>query len=98
MSLKYDEAIKIMNEIKELPYLGARLMDWAYHNEAVDIAISSIEKQVPKKTSNTKAMRNFNNVIYSYRGDCPTCGCEDIMSCQCDYCRVCGQRLNWEVE
>lgn len=70
MSLKYDEAIEIMNEIKELPYLGSRLMDWVYHNEAVDIAISSIEKQVPKKVLVT---RKSCGIPF---GKCPLCNKE----------------------
>lgn len=87
MSLKFDEAIKIMHEIKELPYLGERLMDWKYHNEAVDIAISSIEKQVPKK------------VIHYLKDDKfeTTCCGIDVTNEDYKYCPECGQLLG-EVE
>lgn len=58
----------------------------------------ALEKQMPKKVSNRKLLRDFHDKPYSIRGNCPVCGYIGIMSTQTDYCYCCGQRLDWEGE
>ena len=50
--------------------------------KSLDIAISAIEKQIPKIVRETK-----NEIV------CPTCGTLVGLS---PYCRYCGQKLSWE--
>ena len=50
--------------------------------KSLDIAISAIEKQIPKKPRKTK-----NEIV------CPTCG---TLVGSSPYCRYCGQKLSWE--
>lgn len=54
-------------------------------NEAFDMAISALEKQIPKKPKSVF---------------CPQCG-EEFTDDDCwssDYCRKCGQAIDWEGE
>ena len=50
--------------------------------KSLDIAISAIEKQIPKIVRKTK-----NEIV------CPTCG---TLVGSSPYCRFCGQKLSWE--
>lgn len=50
--------------------------------KSLDIAISAIEKQIPKIVRKTK-----NEIV------CPTCG---TLVGSSPYCRYCGQKLSWE--
>ncbi len=73
--------------------------------EALDIAISALEKQIPKKPilySKKKAEIKEGDYIYV---KCPSCG-EYILSCfhyppwneiqkSHKYCENCGQKLDW---
>lgn len=51
--------------------------------KSLDIAISAIEKQIPKIVRKTKK----NEIV------CPTCG---TLVGSSPYCRYCGQKLSWE--
>ena len=50
--------------------------------KSLDIAISAIEKQIPKIDKKTK-----NEIV------CPACG---TLVGSSPYCRYCGQKLSWE--
>ena len=50
--------------------------------KSLDIAISALEKQIPKIVRKTK-----NEIV------CPTCG---TLVGSSPYCRYCGQKLSWE--
>ena len=50
--------------------------------KSLDIAISAIEKQIPKIVRKTK-----NEIV------CPTCG---TLVGSSPYCRYCGQKLSWD--
>ena len=50
--------------------------------KSLDIAISALEKQIPKMVRKTK-----NEIV------CPTCG---TLVGSSPYCRYCGQKLSWE--
>ena len=75
-----------MNIEKAIEYLkepiGKSLIE---HNEAINLAISALEKQVPKKV--VKAEYDYN---------CPICGYEYLVDEK--FCANCGQKLSWEVE
>jgi len=76
-----------MNDIERaIEYLkepiGKSLIE---HNEAINLAISALEKQVPKKV--VKAEYDYN---------CPICGYEYLVDEK--FCANCGQKLSWEVE
>lgn len=90
--MNYEEAINIlMNERpgcgEKIPYTEGKKC------EAYDIAISAIEKQIPNKVE-----------IWNGQASCPKCkklygNMTDIKRIHCldfDYCKHCGQKLNWE--
>ena len=55
-----------------------------------DMAISALEKQIPKKLQNLHRFRGREKCV----GTCPTCGyvcCSDYG----DYCGGCGQAIDW---
>ena len=89
-----EEAIK---ELKER-YLGmsayADREQFQKANQALDMAIESIEKQIPKKCE-------MNEGRTAYR--CPLCGkwfigsVDDMIYCEVEpkFCFICGQALDW---
>ena len=85
--------MKIRNAIQLLKYFPDWNVDdgWLTDNEMsalCDVAISALEKQIPKKP-----------VIYkgTNRADCPICGMtvRGIAKPFGDFCSKCGQRLDW---
>ena len=70
--MRYEEAIIDIRENIQ-PIVGGK---------SLDIAISAIEKQIPKIVRKTK-----NEIV------CPTCG---TLVGSSPYCRYCGQKLSWE--
>lgn len=61
--------------------------------EAVDMAIQALEKQIPKKVQ----LRHIHKFDGFDDGECPTCGLN--VSRDCDgtdvFCPDCGQKLDW---
>lgn len=70
--MTYEEAIIDIRENIQ-PIVGGK---------SLDIAISALEKQIPKIVRKTK-----NEIV------CPTCG---TLVGSSPYCRYCGQKLFWE--
>ena len=66
---------------------------WQYHVEALQMAISALEKQVPKKPNYYKEedifVKNL-SFVYTY---CPVCEKEIVMDDM--YCGCCGQAIDW---
>lgn len=54
------------------------------------------EKQTAKKPVDRRELQNFNLQVYAYRGDCPSCGTEGLISTNGRYCPRCGQAIDWE--
>lgn len=54
------------------------------------------ERDTAKSVDNRTIIQNFSGAPLTIMGDCPSCGCENIKSCNTDFCPVCGQRLKWE--
>jgi hypothetical protein len=61
--------------------------------EAFEMAISALEKQIPKKVKqyNDKSIFIYEGVFY-----CPSC--QENVSMDDVYCCQCGQSLDWEEE
>jgi membrane protease subunit (stomatin/prohibitin family) len=74
--MKNQEAITQLKEINREAHI---------YSEAVEMAISALEKQIPKKPKSVF---------------CPQCG-EEFTDYDCwsaDYCRNCGQAIDWGNE
>lgn len=54
------------------------------------------EKQTAKRPVDRRGLQNFNLQVYAYRGDCPSCGAEGLISTTGRYCPRCGQAIEWE--
>lgn len=67
--------------------------DYMMLQEAVDMAIQALEKQIPKKVQ----LRHIYKFDGFDDGECPTCGLN--VSRDCDgtdvFCPDCGQKLDW---
>lgn len=50
---------------------------------ALEMAIEALKKQEPQRVIKPE---------YEYICKCPSCGCDVL---DCDYCKYCGQRLDW---
>lgn len=85
------EAIEILKN--ERPGCGEKIPYTEEEKcESYDIAISAIEKQIPKKV-NDKSTVQDNGIVVGFAGRCPNCNeIIDDTSTICD----CGQKLNWE--
>ena len=61
--------------------------------DSIDLAISALEKQIPKKVKqyNDKSIFIYEGVFY-----CPSC--QEDVSMDDVYCCQCGQSLDWEEE
>ena len=68
--------------LEELKTFPISCLDFK-ENQALDMAIKALEKQVAKKP--------IDKIMYL---ECPTCG--DVGILDCGYCPVCGQKLDWE--
>lgn len=63
--------------------------------KSLDIAISAIEKQIPKKPT----YEEIDNVYGALKGTCAKCGDVCLISEDAKpfehYCRYCGQKIDW---
>lgn len=83
--MTYEEAIKILTELKPIPVDGFKIIAKAY-----DLAIEALEKQIPKKPRETRCALM-----------CASCGhkitekgCKKLNR---NYCKKCGQAIDWKV-
>lgn len=61
----------------------------------IDIAIKAVEKQVPKKPTRIKDIKDFSGRHYCFKGECPKCG--NTVGEPELYCYHCGQKLDWDI-
>ena len=61
-----------------------------YQEDVAKIAISALERQIPKKPIRLPA----NHPFYYEVGDCPTCGVSVYVS-DGKNCSQCGQKIDW---
>lgn len=65
-------------------------------HESVRMAISALEKQIPKKPLDIKMLFvPHSTLIKSVYGKCPIC---DTVQADDEYCQHCGQALDWRNE
>ena len=84
--MTYEEAIKILTELKPIPIDGFKIIAEAY-----DLAIDALVKQIPKKPLHMH--KNYY---------CPSCKedgwmwWDDAIPNDMDkYCGICGQAIDW---
>ena len=81
--------MKTQEAIKEIKSYADN--SWGGLNEAFEMAINALEKQVPK--------RPIEDGYYDEPAVCPNCGGNVINQCDNDYqfqcCHYCGQKLDW---
>lgn len=53
------------------------------------------ERDIPKKLKNKVLVRMLDGAPFTFRGECPVCGCKRIQANQTDFCFACGQRFDW---
>ena len=63
--------------------------------EALQTAITALEKQVPKKVLNLMLNDGDGYLIKVFKGICPYCQCIVVTN---EYCSRCGQALEWSDE
>lgn len=63
--------------------------------KSFDLAISALEKQIPKKP--ILRIENAWNEAQIPIYECCSCGCDNI-SGELNYCFECGQAIDWSVE
>lgn len=86
-----NEIERAIKEFKELKYVSRDLKV-----EHINLAISALEKQVPKKPTNITELRNVLNLNTINYGICPSCK-NEVNDDNNTYCHHCGQKIDWEV-
>lgn len=97
--MTYEEAIKIFRRQLEIANKNVadfektfknQKSNYRYDVELYELAISALEKQIPKKPINIRGAY-FGK---GKGGDCPNCRV-GVNSIEYKYCRTCGQVLDW---
>lgn len=83
----YSMAIKSLEEIQHYRSIGT-----------VEECQEAVGKQRAEIPLNEKELRNFHEQIYSFRGDCPKCKTEGLVSITMKYCPDCGQKIDWSED
>lgn len=78
------EAIEIINNVKSEEYDRC----YCLVKLAREMAIKALEKQIAKKPIKDKEFSSLFN--------CPSCGRRQKIMYEQNYCKVCGQKLDWE--
>ena len=81
--MKPEEAIA---EIRESGLYGNQV-----HMETLELALESLEKQVPKKPNVKELPDAFGRLYWNVCG-----ACDEEIESDYDYCPDCGQRIDWE--
>ena len=99
--MKPEEAIKMLKYNSNVIHKTINGETDINEVEALDMAISALEKQIPKKAVRDERFRYGMRYEY-YDWACPTCG--RLLAFECDinrsnihHCR-CGQAIDWEEE
>jgi len=87
-----EEAIRYLNTMFTSTYIPMQIGETAEVREALDMAISALEKQTPKM------MQRIQKPFSVRVGKCPCCGYVINEDENCRFCQVCGQRILWESE
>ena len=87
-----------MNEIGRAVnhFTMLRRLDSGEKKSLYDMAISALEKQIPKKALEVKiSLQSHSSIIKSIYGKCPVC---NTIQADDNYCQHCGQAIDWSVE
>ena len=90
--MTYEEAIKNINALNAV--CGKKDFYDAEFENALALAIESLEKQIPKKPIIREAEDSFGFVKYIL---CPNCEKFEFGYERPCFCRICGQAIDWEV-
>lgn len=94
--MNYQEAIELLNELLSKGNFTDQygdMDDSSHYEEAINIAVKAIEKQIPKKAKNN----DYYSEIERFIGACPLCNRYNVSDDDNNYCYVCGQALDWSV-
>jgi hypothetical protein len=84
------EAIKRIKECRNTP----NFQPYIYMNEALNMAMQALEKQIPKKpVKSEKQVVRYVNTYY-----CPICNLGITGTNIAKWCYHCGQKLDWSDE
>lgn len=90
--------------IKGLKALSKEFSGYKPNEEMFDMAISALEKQIPKKPKHVITNMGING---NFRRECPSCGwlmfervttkdaSEPVVCRIFNFCQSCGQRIDW---
>ena len=97
-----EKAIENINDFIEVWELeqADEYMEMIISKEDIDafkIAISALEKQIPKKANNVISRRKLQDGTYMQTGTCPLCG-YDLLDSTFKFCKHCGTAIDWSVE
>ena len=81
--MTYEEAIKILTELKPIPIDGFKIIAKAY-----DLAIDALEKRIAKKPRETRCALMCSSCGHKITEK----GCKKLNRL---YCKKCGQAIDW---
>ena len=84
------EAIKRIKECRNTP----NFQPYIYMNEALNMAMQALEKQIPKKP--VKSEKQVVRYVNTYH--CPICNLGITGTNIAKWCYHCGQKLDWSDE
>ena len=90
--MRPEEAIQVIRN-SYIPKMFTEL------EEAMEVAIQALEKQVPKKVKNIRFSRDRELAEHNImEGECPECGETMTGNTFGEYCGSCGIALDWGYE
>ena len=93
---KYEDTTAGEMEVKDVRNVMEKLSDYENTGLTPEQIRELLERDTAKAVDNRTIIQNFSGAPLTIMGDCPSCGCENIKSCNADFCPACGQRLKWE--
>lgn len=88
-----NEIEKALDEFKQQLHNSE---DCLINGTTIELAISALEKQMPKKPLEIRERHNFRGDMIMRIGKCPEC--ENELDSTYQFCKHCGVELDWSVE
>lgn len=94
-----ERAIEILKDSYKTASMCLTSNDCKEHNEAIDLTINALEKEIPKKIYHHKWV-GIDGVPYDLCPNCKTNLCTNgfVPSKKEKYCANCGQKLDWSEQ
>jgi hypothetical protein len=86
--MEIEKAIKLLKADKDL--ISRKVTRHTFYE--YEEAVQALEKQIPYQPSEIDCVNEENNILDGY------CKCNKLVDSRMKYCRLCGQKLDWEVE